>query len=99
MGREFAPERCNSSESGVKMTTIVTRYPEGASAFGVYDMAGNVWEWCLDGSPSAEAAPDKRVVRGGSFMSSHRRALVDFHYELNPESYHASIGFRLVQNV
>ncbi len=103
-GNRFEADRCNSAESGVKMTTIVTRYPQGASTFGVYDMAGNVWEWCLDGSPNADskasaADQEKRVVRGGSFMSSHQRALVDFHYDLNPESYHASIGFRLVQNV
>ena len=103
-GNRFEADRCNSAESGVKMTTIVTRYPHGASAFGVYDMAGNVWEWCLDGSPNVDntasaAGQEKRVVRGGSFMSSHQRALVDFHYDLNPESYHASIGFRLVQNV
>ncbi len=102
-GNKFEAERCNSAESGVKMTTIVTRYPRGTSGFEVYDRAGNVWEWCLDGNPNTDlslmsAAQEKRVVRGGSFMSSHQRALVDFHYDLNPESYHASIGFRLVQN-
>ena len=102
-GNQYEPERSNSAESAIKMTTIVTRYPEGASPYGVFDMAGNVWEWCIDGSPSLLSSLDvvqryKRFVRGGSYMSSYRRAQTDFAFELDPESYHSAIGFRIVQN-
>jgi formylglycine-generating enzyme required for sulfatase activity len=61
-------------------TTPVHAYPQGASPYGVLDMAGNVWEWTrnvwgfrylyrpTDGRESLDAPHDKpRVLRGGSF--------------------------------
>jgi len=83
------------------MTTIVMRYDDGRSPYGVYDMAGNVWEWCLDSKHEQDkeaniGSNEKRIVRGGSFMSPSQRSQVAFLYDLDPASYHASIGFRIV---
>jgi formylglycine-generating enzyme required for sulfatase activity len=100
-GSTFDKDRCNTSESAIKMTTLVTRYPSGVSPYGVYDMAGNVWEWCLDNplSSAQNAVKQKCVIRGGSYIGPQQRADGRFQYELEPETYHASIGFRVVQNL
>ncbi len=41
-------EHANYSETGLGMTTTVGCFSKGTSPYGCEDMAGNVWEWCLD---------------------------------------------------
>jgi formylglycine-generating enzyme required for sulfatase activity len=99
-GHKFEPTHCNTLESRLKMTSVVTRYAQGVSPFGVYDLAGNVWEWCLnlDTVGQFEADPKrvgKRIVRGGSFLSPGLRANATSLYALKPEIFHAAIGFRI----
>ncbi|GIK62454.1 MAG: hypothetical protein BroJett018_02480 [Chloroflexota bacterium] len=63
---------CNFRDSDVRQTTPVTQYPKGVSPFGVLDMAGNVWEWCLTkwGTDSIDINGNNyRVVRGSAFNS------------------------------
>jgi formylglycine-generating enzyme required for sulfatase activity len=79
-GDDFDPLRCNSGESGIRDTTPVGIYLEGASPYGVLDLSGNVWEWThtlwgskyhydpADGREDLQATGE-RVVRGGSFYS------------------------------
>jgi len=69
----------NYSASGINQTTEVGKYP--ANAFGLYDMHGNVWEWCEDvwhenyvDAPSDESAwmsggdSNKHLLRGGAWL-------------------------------
>ncbi|MDY6853135.1 MAG: SUMF1/EgtB/PvdO family nonheme iron enzyme [Thermodesulfobacteriota bacterium] len=64
-GDVFDKERCNSEESGIGRTTRVTRYPNGTSPDGCYDMAGNVWEWTSSYYTEEGAG---RVFRGGGWF-------------------------------
>jgi formylglycine-generating enzyme required for sulfatase activity len=77
-GNEWATGKANTEESGYRGTTIVGSLPDGASPYGVMDMAGNVSEWTSDWY---EAYPGTtftspyfgkkfRVIRGGGWFSS-----------------------------
>ena len=44
-GNTWEANRANSSEAGIGKTTPVGQYPNGASFYGVLDMAGNAYEW------------------------------------------------------
>ncbi|GAB7032575.1 SUMF1/EgtB/PvdO family nonheme iron enzyme [Streptomyces sp. NPDC021749] len=61
--------KCNVQESGIGHTTPVSRYHSGVSAFGVYDLCGNTWEWC-----TTESEPGRRVLKGSAFTSPFIRA-------------------------
>ena len=47
-GNEFDKTRLNCAEAKIKKTTPVTKYTQGQSIYGCFDMAGNVWEWTAD---------------------------------------------------
>jgi len=57
-GNRWDAKRCNTGESGKEGTTPVGAYPEGASPYGLLDMAGNVWEWTRSVYKSYPYDPD-----------------------------------------
>ncbi len=96
-GDDYREEHCNTRESGLKMTTPVNRYGKGTSPYGVYDMAGNVWEWTMNTAAASDEGRDfRRAVAGGSFVSTCDRVQTSFRYYLDPRVRYSSIGIRLV---
>jgi formylglycine-generating enzyme len=62
--------RINTGEDGFIGTCPVDTYQP--NAFGLYNVAGNVWEWCADPwSARGTTAADRRVMRGGSYLCHH----------------------------
>ncbi len=74
-------------------TTAVCTYPQGASPEGLWDAAGNVWEWTASWY---EAAKTNRVVRGGSWDLDQRRARCASRDWFDPDFYLNFVGFRVV---
>ena len=98
-GNGFAKERCNTDESGIGKTTPVTQYPQGASPFGVMDMSGNVWEWCLTDFKTGSVDIDNtnsRILRGGSFGRRSDAAACAGRNYFSPDYWFVSYGFRVV---
>jgi len=87
-GDEFDKERCNTEESGIGRTTRVTRYPNGISPEGCYDMAGNVWEW------TSSKAGSGYSLRGGSWVLPRDLARCAARYWGIPGLHNNYVGFR-----
>jgi len=60
---------------------------------GIYDMSGNVLEWCSDGDVFFES--EFRVIRGGCWFSDPEDSRVDYQDSANPYERNGAIGFRL----
>jgi len=86
-------------------TSAVGSYPAGASPYGVYDMAGNVWEWVSDWyespyaggamtDPTGPASGLLRVVRGGSFFNVAASVRASTRGHLTPNTAGFALGFR-----
>jgi formylglycine-generating enzyme required for sulfatase activity len=106
---DSAPDcnRANYSDCG-RAIADVGSYPEGASPYGVLDMAGNAWEWVADWyaedyysrsparNPQGPDSGDRRVQRGGSFDWGQARVRCAYRIGSLPAYSNWDLGFRVV---
>ncbi|OMP81027.1 SUMF1/EgtB/PvdO family nonheme iron enzyme [[Flexibacter] sp. ATCC 35208] len=66
-----------------------------ANAWGIYDMSGNVAEWCEDWADSAQT---KKVVKGGGYDSEVGELAVNSKRAERPDERLSDVGFRVVKD-
>jgi formylglycine-generating enzyme required for sulfatase activity len=83
----------------LQQTSTVGSFP--ANSWGLYDMHGNVYEWCWDGyAPygSSDWVPNRRIVRGGGWYSAPQYLRSANRVRMTPYTKASYVGFRVVRN-
>jgi iron(II)-dependent oxidoreductase len=109
-GNIWRSSLANSLQGRVMQPSAVGAYPRNKSPYGVEDMIGNVWEWCLDWydenayrnrrdgvkDPRGPETGMSRVLRGGSWNNNRDAARCSCRDRSAPDLFNDSFGFRLV---
>ncbi len=104
---KLTSEYCNCDQSQ-SQTTAVNAYPDGMSAYGLYDTLGNVWEWTastFDGYKGFQPYPyqgysqvyfdgQHRILKGGSWASRSWAMRCSFRNWYHPHVRQIFAGFR-----
>ena len=112
-GNDFDPKKANTAASDFGRLLPVGSFPEGASPYGVLDMAGNVMEWVDDWylpySGSKDVSPlygrKNKVFRGGGFGSENGHYALPLFYRSAyrssspPEESYVDLGFRCAKSL
>jgi serine/threonine-protein kinase len=105
-GNDFPDNDLLNFRDFIGDTTVVGKYPHGASPYAALDMAGNVWEWVADwydknyyaSSPASNpVGPDsgtQRVLRGGGFGSRIYTLRATHRWSNVPTDAYEWVGFR-----
>ena len=112
-GSVWDASKCNSNYNTVPDTfaysSPVGLFSAGQSPYGVYDMAGNIWEWVNDwyqgnyysvspgSNPAGPATGTFRVLRGGGFGHVDYYCRTAARYIANPIGRNVNVGFHLAK--
>ena len=108
-GNTWDSIKANTFAGGPGDTTPMGSYPDGQSPYGVYDMAGNVWEWTrsvnqsypYDATDGREEPRNqgKRVLRGGSWSNAPGNARATYRHYVGSTFISRDVGARVVCGV
>ena len=110
-GDTWEAGRANTAESGLRGVVEVGSFPEGASPFGVLDMAGNAAEWVADAfdpayytygpvqNPSGPDAVLDHGLRGGSWAAPCEHAQTFFRDSSHSVRPNPRVGFRCARSL
>jgi len=107
-----APITCDKTNWGncIGDTSPVGSYEAGKSPYGLYDVAGNVWEWVSDWydefyyqksvsiNPPGPGTGKERGLRGGAFDSLESKVRPSYRFSANPLAADYYIGFRCARD-
>jgi formylglycine-generating enzyme required for sulfatase activity len=100
-GSRWREDAANTDRGKLNRSVAVGLYPRGASPTGAMDMAGNVWEWCLNELGSAGNVTTtgrlSRATLGGSWNSVLQDVVVDHSGGYDFKYRNLNTGFRVIR--
>ena len=114
-GSEFEASRLNARAGDQQVCTItpVGIYPTGTSPFGLFDCAGNVWEWCAtrwkkpfpydvnqdEWQADYLEGQNLRVLRGGSWNYKAEATRCSYRFKFQPYGWTGRGSYRVVSPI
>jgi len=90
----YQSDYANTCDFMIGRTSLVNEFEQGLSPFGCFNMAGNVWEWCVQLHSKGHLT--QRVVRGGSWLNYMVHAKCTYRNTFDPDERYPAAGFRCV---